>query len=142
MADKNIQIKFDNGVDWDNLFPKTKASITMLNDDTSVESKISEILSSLNNVATITDVQNEIQTLIGSAPEALDTLHELADALNNDPDFASTVVTQLANKVDKVTGKGLSSNDFTDTLKTKLEGLEGISVGEDEPSSGIWFEEI
>lgn len=28
------------------------------------------------------------------------------------------------NKVDKEEGKGLSSNDFTDTLKTKLEGME------------------
>lgn len=27
-------------------------------------------------------------------------------------------------KVDKVTGKGLSTNDFTDTLKTKLDGIE------------------
>lgn len=29
----------------------------------------------------------------------------------------------LADKVDKVTGKGLSTNDFTDTLKTKLDGI-------------------
>lgn len=28
------------------------------------------------------------------------------------------------NKVDKVSGKGLSANDFTDTLKTKLDGIE------------------
>ena len=31
----------------------------------------------------------------------------------------------LANKVDKVVGKGLSTNDFTDPLKTKLEWLQG-----------------
>lgn len=31
--------------------------------------------------------------------------------------------TDLANKVDKVTGKGLSTNDFTNELKTKLENL-------------------
>lgn len=29
----------------------------------------------------------------------------------------------LDNKVDKVSGKGLSTNDFTDTLKTKLDGI-------------------
>ena len=29
----------------------------------------------------------------------------------------------LADKVDKVEGKGLSANDFTDTLKTKLDGI-------------------
>lgn len=31
---------------------------------------------------------------------------------------------ELGNKVDKVTGKGLSTNDFTDALKTKLDGIE------------------
>lgn len=34
-----------------------------------------------------------------------------------------TVITNVDGKVDKVDGKGLSENDFTDTLKTKLEGL-------------------
>lgn len=34
------------------------------------------------------------------------------------------VDTELAKKVDKVTGKGLSTNDFTDALKTKLDGIE------------------
>ena len=31
-------------------------------------------------------------------------------------------------KVDKVAGKGLSKNDFTDALKTKLEGLENVEL--------------
>lgn len=46
--------------------------------------------------------------------------------LTNDSDFTTTTAmnTALANKVDKVTGKGLSTNDFTDTFKTKLEGIE------------------
>lgn len=34
------------------------------------------------------------------------------------------VDTALSNKVDKVSGKGLSANDFTNTLKAKLEGIE------------------
>ena len=33
-------------------------------------------------------------------------------------------VNLLSGKVDKVTGKGLSANDFTDTLKTKLDGIQ------------------
>ncbi|MDR1008002.1 MAG: hypothetical protein LBL65_05510 [Campylobacteraceae bacterium] len=35
----------------------------------------------------------------------------------------NSIVTVLSNKVDKVTGKDLSANDFTDTLKTKLDGI-------------------
>lgn len=36
----------------------------------------------------------------------------------------SSIQDLLGNKVDKVTGKGLSANDFTTTLKTKLDGIE------------------
>ena len=37
--------------------------------------------------------------------------------------FGDAITTALAGKVDKETGKGLSSNDFTDLLKTKLAGI-------------------
>lgn len=124
MADKNIQMRHKNGSGWDNLFPKTKASLTVLNDGTTVEQKIAQILNDLNDKITIDDVQTEVQKIIGAAPEALDTLEELARALGNDADFAATITNQLANKVDKVSGKGLSTNDFTDTYKSKLDGIE------------------
>lgn len=47
------------------------------------------------------EVDSRIQNVIGSAPEALDTLKELADLLGNDPDFAGTVTKELAKKADK-----------------------------------------
>lgn len=50
---------------------------------------------------TASDVNAIIEDVVGAAPEALDTLKELADALNNDPNFASTITTELAKKVDK-----------------------------------------
>lgn len=40
----------------------------------------------------------------------------------------STLETALTGKVDKVEGKGLSSNDFTAAEKRKLEGLENYSL--------------
>lgn len=51
--------------------------------------------------------------------------------------YHSKVKTALGNKVDKVSGKGLSTNDFTNTLKNKLDGIangaqvnviEGVNV--------------
>ena len=48
---------------------------------------------------TATDVNTIIKEVVGTAPEALDTLKELADALNNDPDFASNIISELAKKV-------------------------------------------
>lgn len=55
--------------------------------------------------------------LLGSAPENLNTLEELARALNEDENFSATVIGQIARKVDIEEGKGLSANDFTDDLK-------------------------
>ena len=39
-----------------------------------------------------------ISALVGSSPEALDTLNELAAALGNDPNFATTMTNALAGK--------------------------------------------
>lgn len=49
-------------------------------------------------VATTAFVRTEITSLINSAPGALDTLDELAAALGDDANFASTVTTALAGK--------------------------------------------
>ncbi|MGZ0595737.1 tail fiber protein, partial [Citrobacter freundii] len=43
-------------------------------------------------------VQAAVAALVGSSPEALDTLAELADALGNDPNFATTMLNKLAGK--------------------------------------------
>ena len=77
-------------------------------------------------LATEDYVNTSVASVVNSAPETLNTLNELAAALGNDENFATTVATQIGNKVDKVDGMGLSSNDydsetktFVDTLKTK-----------------------
>lgn len=46
-------------------------------------------------------VQTAIAALVASSPAALDTLKELADALGNDPNFATTMTNALAAKMDK-----------------------------------------
>jgi hypothetical protein len=52
---------------------------------------------------TKSDVDQHISNLIASAPDASNTLNELAQALANDPSYVATVVTQLAQKADKST---------------------------------------
>lgn len=49
-------------------------------------------------IATTAFVKAAIAGLVGSSPEALDTLNELAAALGNDPNFATTVMNALAGK--------------------------------------------
>ncbi|WP_250134209.1 phage tail protein [Citrobacter europaeus] len=49
-------------------------------------------------VANTEYVQAAVAALVGSSPEALDTLAELAEALGNDPNFATTMLNKLAGK--------------------------------------------
>lgn len=152
--------------------------------------------------ATETYVDNKVADLVNSAPEALNTLGELAEALENHEDAYDALLetvggkathTDLENlkeelsesivaetdewkvvdengniifsvdaegahttsmtlngqsvedmiddKVDKVEGKGLSTNDFTDEYKTKLDSLENIEFEETDPTVPAWAKE-
>ena len=55
-------------------------------------------------------VQAAVDKLVAGAPDALDTLIELANALNNDPNFAATMATEL--------GKKLNITDIVNNLTT------------------------
>lgn len=95
----------------------TKAATTYV--DTELAKKADK-----SNTYTRSETDQRIQNVIGAAPDALDTLKEISAALNNDPDFAATMTKQLATKVDKVTGKGLSTEDYSTSEKSKLAGIE------------------
>ena len=66
-------------------------------------------LANSSGFATETYVDNEITALVGGAPGALDTLNELAAAVNDDSSFASSVTTSLGTKVAKTSNQALSS---------------------------------
>lgn len=76
---------------------------------------------SYDNVPTKDYIDEKISDLVNSAPETLDTLGEIASALEENEDVISTLNSVVSNKVDKVAGKGLSTNDFTNEDKTNLE---------------------
>lgn len=61
-------------------------------------------------------------------PSTNENQFDVESALNQNWDKIDTAYGNLnINKVDKVEGKGLSTNDFTDELKTKLEGLNNYN---------------
>ena len=64
-----------------------------------------------------------IATVVDSAPEAFDTLKEIADWIEDDQSGAAAMAAAIKGKVDKVSGKGLSANDYTDAEKSKLAGI-------------------
>lgn len=74
-------------------------------------------------IATTGFVATAIAALLDGAPGALDTLNELAAALSDDANFAASVTAALSNKVDKVVGKQLSTEDFSTAEKSKLAGV-------------------
>ena len=68
-------------------------------------------------------ISTAIATVVDSAPEAFDTLKEIADWIEDDVSGAAAMAAAIKGKVDKVSGKGLSANDYTDAEKSKLAGI-------------------
>lgn len=60
------------------------------------KAELSDVSAALNEAKGYTDT--EIAQLVASAPEALDTLQELAEALGEDPNFATTVMNEIGTK--------------------------------------------
>ena len=99
------------------------------------------------SLATTAFVKGQIGDLIGDAPETLDTLKEVADAIEEHKDVTDALNAAIGTKVsraeymefedktnndiellgqmkvNKVTGKGLSTNDYTTAEKNKLAGI-------------------
>lgn len=65
----------------------------------------------------------EVAKIVGEAPEAGDTLKELFDLISTNEDAISTINNAITNKVDKVAGKGLSTNDLTNELLALLQSV-------------------
>ena len=80
----------------------------------------------------------KISDLINGAPETLDTLKEVADAIQENENVIFALNAAIGNKVDKVAGKGLSENDFTNLEKEKLEGIE---KGAQKNTQSDWLQE-
>jgi hypothetical protein len=78
-------------------------------------------------IATTAYVQTELTDLIGGAPGTLDTLNELAAAINDDSDYSSTLTTALGTKL--VKSSNLSDLTSAETARTNL-GLGSAAVSD------------
>ena len=54
-------------------------------------------------MATEQYVEEALAKMVDAAPETLDTLNELASALGDNPNFATTIATEIGTKQDKLT---------------------------------------
>ena len=62
---------------------------------------------SSNTIASTEFVANSLAKMVDSAPESLNTLNELAEALGNDPNFATTVINELGKKMDSAEAESI-----------------------------------
>ena len=84
---------------------------TALDGKESTSGATSKATTAENNAKAYTDTK--IADLLSSAPSTLDTLNELAAALGNDPNFATTITNQIALKADKYSatvGNGIATS--------------------------------
>lgn len=97
---------------------------------------------STEGLATETYVQNKIAEVVNSAPGTLDTLNELAQALDNDPNFATTMATELGKKANTanlatVATSG-SYNDLSDRPTIPSVGNGTLTIQKNGTSTGTF----
>lgn len=85
------------------------------------------------DVVTLAQLETRLQEIIGAAPEALNQLEEFARALGEDPDFANTMLTKLADKADKSTTYTIVQADGKFLLKT-AQAADAAKLGGNIPS--------
>lgn len=108
-------LKYFNGKDWVYVNNTATSDIKDLRSD--LTSEISRATGRENKI------EAKIDALIGDAPEIMNSLPELIDVIN-------THAKLIEGKVDRQTGKGLSTNDYTTKEKNKLAGLTNYNDSE------------
>jgi hypothetical protein len=99
----------------------TKANASDLTTSLATKANSTDVTTSLAAKANAADVTTSLATKANTA----DVTTSLAAKAN-----ASDVTTSLATKVDKVSGKDLSTNDYTTAEKTKLAAITGTNTGD------------
>ncbi len=109
-------------------------AVTYNSAEMTLSSALASIYTSLSKLPTGDNVDKKIgdaiSGLIDGAPETYDTLREIADYIASDKTAMDTLNDAIGNKVTKEDGKGLSAEDFTTALKTKLESLPDITASD------------
>ncbi len=129
MANKNVLVQMMIDSTLQNIMLQTGADNVIVDaaKGEMLSTRLAAIATSLSKMDNSTEVDAKISKaindLIGGAPETYDTLKEIADYIASDSTAMDALNNAILNKVDKVDGKGLSANDFTSALKTKLEGI-------------------
>ncbi|EHI1800141.1 TPA: phage tail protein [Salmonella enterica subsp. enterica] len=107
---------------------------------------------STKQIANTEFVASSIAAIVDSAPAALDTLNELAAALGNDPNFATTMINALAGKqpldntLTNLSGKDIAGLlayfGLGETINLAASALQKSQNGSDIPDKGLFAQNI
>jgi hypothetical protein len=112
-----------------NITTNTNNITTNTTNITTNTNAISSINSTLTSKANISYVDSSIANLIGTSPTLLNTLQEIDNAINNDPNFATSITNLIATKQDIVNNIGYFdiSSSLTSLLNSKQNTLSNAS---------------
>lgn len=79
--------------------------------------------SSANLASAKVYTDTKVADLVGTAPETMDALQEVAAAIEAHQDVTDALNSAIGNKVDKVKGKGLSTYDFKRKYKETIDDM-------------------
>ena len=131
-----LEVQFGNT--YDSELSETSTNAVQNKVVTEAIYNIGEVIES-TTISAKSYVDNEINTLDRKKQDVIADLNEIRNkantALQEHQDIShlatkTSVSAELSKKVDKVSGKGLSTNDFTNNFKTKLEGLSNYNDSE------------
>lgn len=119
LEDKKVDKVSGMGLSHNDYTNADKLKLDGIQDGANLVTKVSELQND-SGFVTEADVNQAINDLIGAAPEALDTLKELADALGDDPDFAGTITRKITALTEQLNAEKVAREAADSNLDTKL----------------------
>jgi len=109
-------------------------------DNVDLSSIINDSSTSLSTTYSSTKISSDIAAavaaLVNSSPAALDTLQELAAALGNDPNFATTIATSLGEKV------GVTAQSFSGAQQIQARANIGAASNQDMQEQTVRIDDL
>ena len=136
-----LEFKVDSKQDSGDFAPRVHTHDDRYYTESEINTKITNLQTAdTNNLKAAKDyTDTKVAAFVDSAPEALDTLNELAAALGDDPNFAATMATNLGNKADKNHGHSNATNSAAGFMskddKAKLDGIAANANNYTHPTS-------
>jgi DNA repair exonuclease SbcCD ATPase subunit len=104
------------------LMTKTISDMVYVDQKTTLTEKLAEMTDLLvDNSKNYNEFKYALEGLVKDSKDQAEKLQDVWNYVNLSGDPKSALIQLIDNKVDKVEGKGLSANDFTDIMKAKLE---------------------